>query len=103
MRQAWCATALGDVMLRLGPRHWKEAERWYQEALALAEAIGARSALAAAATGAGQLALAQRELETARRLFHQAMVVAREIGFTRLQMRAEQLVESAGADCRASV
>ena len=98
LRQAWCATALGDIMLRLGPRHWVEAERWYQQALGLAEALGARSTLAAAALGAGELAVAQGDQEAGRRLFRQALAVAGEVGFTRLQARAEGLLASCSGE-----
>jgi tetratricopeptide (TPR) repeat protein len=98
LRQAWCAAALGDVMLRLGPRHWVEAERWYQQALALAEALGARSALATAALGAGELAVAQGDQEAGRRLFRQALAAAGEIGFMRLKARAEDLLASCSGE-----
>ncbi|MGD0948538.1 MAG: adenylate/guanylate cyclase domain-containing protein [Candidatus Binatia bacterium] len=94
LRQAWCATARGDIMLRLGPRHWAEAERWYQQALGLAEAIGARSALATAALGAGELALAQGDEDSGQRSFRQALAIAGEIGFARLQTRAQKLLEA---------
>ncbi len=92
LRQAWCAAALGDVMLRMGARHWTEAERWYQQALGLGESLGARSVLAAAATGAGELAVGRGDDATGRRLFHQALAIAAEIGFGRLQGRAQQLL-----------
>jgi tetratricopeptide (TPR) repeat protein len=98
LRQAWCATALGDIMLRLGPRHWGEAERWYEQALGQAEAIGARSALATASLGAGELAVAQGDQEAGRRLFRQALAVAGGIGFTRLQARAEDLLASCSGE-----
>jgi class 3 adenylate cyclase/tetratricopeptide (TPR) repeat protein len=98
LRQAWCTTALGDIMLRLGPGHWAEAERWYQQALGLAEALGARSALATAALGAGELAVAQGDQETGRRLFRQALAVAGDIGFGRLQARAEDLLASCSGE-----
>ena len=100
LRQAWCATALGDIMLRLGPRHWTEAERWYQQALGLAEAIGARSALATAALGAGELALAQGDEDSGQRSFRQALAIAGEIGFARLQTRAQKLLEACNSPKR---
>ena len=100
LRQACCATALGDIMLRLGLRHWTEAERWYQQALGLAEAIGARSALATAALGAGELALAQGDEDSGQRSFRQALAIAGEIGFARLQTRAQKLLEACNSPKR---
>jgi class 3 adenylate cyclase/ABC-type lipoprotein export system ATPase subunit len=94
LRQAWCATALGDIMLRLGPSHWSAAERWYQQALGLAEALGARSALATAALGAGELALAQGNEDSGQRSLRQTLAIAGEIGFARLQARAQKLLEA---------
>ncbi|MFI5397074.1 MAG: adenylate/guanylate cyclase domain-containing protein [Candidatus Binatia bacterium] len=97
LRQAHCATALGDVMLRLGPQHWNDAAQRYQEAIELAQQIGARSTLAAAEMGAGELAAMRGDREQGRQLFIGALATARELGFGRLQSRAEGLLENLNA------
>src|SRR5438552_17473284 len=56
LREVVVATTLGDVAARLGDS--EEAEGWYRRAIGLAEAIGARSALAIATLGAAELAAA---------------------------------------------
>lgn len=97
LRQALCATALGDVMLRLGEQQWNDAEQRYQEAIALAQQIGARSTLAAAQLGAGELAAIRGDREQGRQLFIEALATARKLGFGRLQTRAERLLEHLNA------
>ena len=84
-------------MQAVGPRQWKEAERWYTRAIALAEAIGARSVLAAAALGAGRLAARQGDRDTSLRLFHQTLAISREVGLGRRRMQAERLLSDVDA------
>ncbi|HYY05305.1 MAG TPA: AAA family ATPase, partial [Candidatus Limnocylindria bacterium] len=77
LREAYLETAVGQVMLGLGRP--AEAERPFARALALAEAIGARSTLAAATLGAARAAAARGDAQTSARLLERAVAIAREM------------------------
>src|SRR5207247_5190408 len=77
LREAYLETAVGEVMLGLGRP--AEAERPFARALALAEAIGARSTLAAAALGAARAAAARGDAQTSARQLERALAPAREM------------------------
>jgi tetratricopeptide (TPR) repeat protein len=98
LREALATSSLGDVMFRLGPTHWGEAERWYRQAIGMAQAIGARSAHAAALLGAGELAAARGEREPAERQLRQALTVCAELGLARLHARGERALADLSAD-----
>lgn len=74
-RQLLAGAALADVLVRLGPASWVEAERLIDRTTGLAEAVGARAIQAQLAIASARLALdhdlpldAQRALDRAREL-----------------------------------
>lgn len=87
-------------MLRLGAAHWIDAERWYGRALALAQAIGARSSEVAALLGTAELAIARGDRETARRQLELALGHCRELGLRRFQARAERLLAEVAVEAK---
>ena len=89
LREALVGIALGELMSRFG--RLDEAERWYTEAIATGEAIGARSSIAAASLGAAELAAARGEHATAARSAERALGLSRELGLVRYADRAARL------------
>src|SRR5262249_17480524 len=70
-RQTLSRGALGDVLLRLGPSRWDEAQRCYDHAIDLAETLGSRSTCAAVHLGIAELAARRGDHSTcARELRH---------------------------------
>jgi class 3 adenylate cyclase/tetratricopeptide (TPR) repeat protein len=98
LREMLSALALGDVLLRLGPPHWDEAERAYSQAIGVAETLGARSPLAIARLGAGELALRRGDRAASARHLHQALTLCRDLGLDRYRPRAEHLLADAAGD-----
>ena len=92
LREAIIASALGDVMLRLGAAHWSDAERWYTQAIALAQTLGARSTEAVTLLGTAELAAARGEREAALRQLQPALAICHDLGFNRAQARGERLL-----------
>ncbi|MFQ5666931.1 MAG: AAA family ATPase [Candidatus Binatia bacterium] len=103
LREALCAAALGNAMRRLGSEHWNDAARWYEQAIGLAEAVGARSTLAAASLGAGELAAARGDRAVSVRYAQQALSLCRALGLRRYQLQADRLLANlhSGAERRA--
>ncbi len=95
LREAYVGTALGELLLRLG-RH-DEAERAFAGALALAEAISARSTLAAAALGAAEVAAVRGDRLMSVRQRERALAIARELRLGRLLERADRLASGSDA------
>ena len=100
LREVTTAAARGDVLLRLGPAHWVEAERWYGQALALAQVIGAASTEAAALIGLAEIALHRGDRETAARQLDLALVRCREHDLRRVQRRAERLMAEVNSETK---
>ncbi len=100
LREVIITCALGDVMLRLGAAHWVDAERWYGQALALAQVIGARSTEIAALLGLAELAVARDDRETARRHVDVALGYARDLGLHRSAARAERILADISAETK---
>jgi class 3 adenylate cyclase/tetratricopeptide (TPR) repeat protein len=92
LREAYAATALGQVMLRIGPSRWPEAQRWLEQAIGIAQLVGARSVLAQALIGAGELHAARGDGRTGARQLRQALDICRDLGLGRYQARAERLL-----------
>ncbi len=97
LRELLSAAALGNVMLRLGPSRWTEAQQWFEQAISLAETLGARSTLAIARLGAGELAAERGNREAATRQLRQALAICRELRLGRYQQRVEQLLAALDA------
>ncbi|HUI25134.1 MAG TPA: hypothetical protein VL403_03535, partial [Candidatus Kryptonia bacterium] len=99
LREAMCAVALGDVMQRMGSDHWNDAQRWYDQAVGLAEIIGARSTLAVAHLGAGGLALTRGDQIAGQRHLQAADSLCRTLGLGHYLPRVGHLL--AQTDARA--
>lgn len=97
LREMLTAVALGDVMLRLGPSRWEEAQHWYEKGIDLAEVLGVRAALAQALLGAGELAAARGDRDTGVRHLQHALALFRDLELGRYQARAERLLAAAQA------
>jgi tetratricopeptide (TPR) repeat protein len=96
LRELGCALALGEVLTRLGPGRWAEAERWLDRAHTLAQAVGSRSGLAATSLARAELAHANRHAEAAIRHAEVARAAYDALGFLRYQSRAERLLAELG-------
>jgi class 3 adenylate cyclase len=92
LREMLSAAALGEVLLRLGPDCWGEAERCYNQAAALAEALGAPATLATARLGIGEVTAARGDHGASRHQLQQALALCRELGLAHYQARAERLL-----------
>jgi tetratricopeptide (TPR) repeat protein len=102
LRELGCVIALADVLIRLGPARWTEAERWLDRAHVLAQAVGSRSGLAAISLARAELAHAAGEVEKATRHAEVARAAYRAIGFTRYEGRAERVLSEVGAPTQQS-
>src|SRR6185436_9210548 len=89
LRAAWVALALGELMSRF--ERLDEAERWYGEAITLAEALGARIVLALASLGAAELLAARGHQGEGSRLAARALGICRDLGLARYEARATRL------------
>jgi len=92
LRELYSAVALADVLFRVGPTRWAEAERLYTQSIALAETLGTRAMLAAARLGAGELAAARGDASTSAAHLRHALVICHDLGLGRYQPRVEQLL-----------
>ena len=97
LRESMVATGMGDVLAALGRPD--EAECRYREALSLAEAVGARSAIISASLGLAQLAIDRGDEATGFRYRDRARALAQELGLARYVRRADRLgvVETAAS------
>jgi class 3 adenylate cyclase/tetratricopeptide (TPR) repeat protein len=89
LRDALVSVSLGDVLARL--ERYDEADRRYHEALALADALGARSVVAAAALGAAEVAAARGDDAASARHLERALGIARSLRLGRYEARATRL------------
>ncbi len=92
LREMLAALSLADVLALRGPDRWAEAERWYEQAIVLAEAIGAKATLAAARIGAGALAQLRGEHGVADRQLRQGRRLSHEMGMQHYVTQAESLL-----------
>lgn len=92
LREMLTLIALGDVGSRLGPAHWQPAQKHYDHAIALAEAMQSRSVLAVALIGAGELAEARGDRTTRQSHGRRALEICRDLGMGHYLARAERLV-----------
>ncbi len=96
LRELGCALALADVLTRIGPARWTEAERWLDRAHTLAQEIGVRSRLAATSLGRATLAHASGNAEAALRHAEVARAAYAGLGFTRDVARADRILAELG-------
>ena len=97
LRELQCATAYGDVLARLGPSRWAEAQRWLERARVLAQAIGSRSGLAGVSLASATLSLALGDTEAATRHAEVARSTYAALGLSRYEGRADRLLTEIGA------
>ena len=102
LREMHSALAMAEVRAQGGPAQWAEAERWYDQAIALAETLGVKSVLAMARLGAGALAAARGAAAASVRHLQQALTLTRELGLRHFEPRIERLLAEvrAPADSR---
>jgi hypothetical protein len=96
LRVLFAALALGAVATGRGAAQWSEAERSFARALAIADAIGARSARALALIGRGRLAFTRNLLSEARADWTAARDISAALGMTRYERMATQLLARSG-------
>ncbi|HZR82992.1 MAG TPA: adenylate/guanylate cyclase domain-containing protein [Candidatus Binatia bacterium] len=92
LRQVANLSARGEVLLRSGSRHWREAEKALERAMALAAEIGALPARAAATVTAGELALALGDRRGAQSHLEEALQLSRRLDLGRYEARALRLL-----------
>jgi hypothetical protein len=93
LREALSLYALAEVMLARGPTHWEAAAGHYTRAIRLAEAIGARSALALAHVGRADLVMRRGGDSPAERdALRRALADLERLGFAHHVRRAERLL-----------
>jgi hypothetical protein len=97
-RELLAGLALGEVLVRLGPAHWAEAERTIDREVALAEALGARSCRGFGQLARGRLAVARRQREVANAAWGEARALFAELGMTRYARIAGALLAANSAD-----
>ncbi|MFN8640563.1 MAG: adenylate/guanylate cyclase domain-containing protein [Candidatus Binatia bacterium] len=101
-RQLLASAALADVLVRLGPSAWAEAERGIDRALGVAEAIHARSSQAQLLVAAARLALDRDLPHEALRALERARALSAEIGLVRFAGAIPMLAAQAESASRAS-
>ena len=92
LREMLSALALADALTAREPTHWEEAERCYEQAVGLAEALGARAILAASRLGIARLAAARADREACARHLQQVLPICEALHLARYQTRAEHLI-----------
>jgi class 3 adenylate cyclase len=92
LREALSASALGAVMLARGPQHWDAARRWYNQAIQIADSIGARSVLAGAQLGMARIADATGDRRQRDDRLTPVIAIADEVGLGHYRKQAERLV-----------
>jgi tetratricopeptide (TPR) repeat protein len=98
LREMLTLIPLADVRSRLGPGQWQSAEQLYDRAMAMAEAMQSRSALAIALIGAGELAEAHGDRTAKTTYGRRAADICRDLGMAHYLSRAERLVVAEPAE-----
>jgi tetratricopeptide (TPR) repeat protein len=99
LREAFASASIGEIMLRRG--RFAESERAVGHAIAVAEAIGARSLLAAACITGAELAEACHVPSLGTKPLERALPICRELRLVRLLARAERLRAGSARAARA--
>jgi class 3 adenylate cyclase/tetratricopeptide (TPR) repeat protein len=93
---AQAALATGRLLAGLEPGDTAGAARAFAEAIAIAEAIGARSLLAAAHLGAASCAVARADPAAARHHIGRSLALSRTLGLERYRAPAQALADALG-------
>jgi hypothetical protein len=83
---------LGDIAGRRQPGALDDTERFYRDAMAIAEPLGMRPAVAHCLLGLGELYVRTGRGEVAQEHLHTAAGLFRDLGIAPLQARAERQV-----------
>jgi tetratricopeptide (TPR) repeat protein len=89
-QEAWTLHLLGDIAGRRRPDDLEGAERFYRDAMAIAEPLGMRPAVAHCLLGLGELYARAGRGEVAQAHLRTAAGSFRDLGITPLQARAER-------------
>jgi tetratricopeptide (TPR) repeat protein len=89
-QEAWTLHLLGDIAGRRQPGAVDETERFYRDAMAIAEPLGMRPAVAHCLLGLGELYVRAGREESAQTHLHNAAGLFRDMGITSLHARAER-------------
>jgi len=92
LREMHSALAMAEVRAQGGPTQWADAERFYDQAIALAETLGVNSVLAMARLGAGALAAVRGASDASLRHLQQALALTRDLGLRHFEPRIERLL-----------
>lgn len=101
-RALLAAAALGDVLVRQGPRAWAEAERTVDHALAVADALGSRAVRVQALLARARLSLARDRVADARHALETARALGTAIGLTRYDRLIAMLLAQTDAGLSAA-
>lgn len=101
-RQLLAGAALADVLIRLGPSSWVEADRLIDRTMGVAEAVGARAIQAQLAIARARLALDRDLPLDAQRALHRARELCAAIGLVRYADPIGMLAAQAEAGNRAT-
>ena len=101
-RQLLAGAALADVLVRLGPSAWAEAERCIDRTLGVAEAVGARGVQAQLLVATARLALDRDLPHDARHALERARALCAAIGLARFAGAIPMLSAQVEAGSRAS-
>jgi hypothetical protein len=89
-QEAWTLHLLGDIAGRRQPGALDDTERFYRDAMAIAEPLGMRPAVAHCLLGLGELYVRTGRGEVAQEHLHTAAGLFRDLGIAPLLARAER-------------
>ncbi|MBX3028071.1 AAA family ATPase [bacterium] len=101
-RQILAGAALADVLVRLGPSAWAEAERLVERTMGVAEAVGARGIQAQLSVAAARLALDRDLARDAQQALERARSLCAAIGLSRFAGAIPMLQAQAASGSRAT-
>jgi len=90
-QEVWTLHVLGEIARARDPGAVEEAERFYREAIAIADTLGMIPALAHCHLGLGELYAQAKRREVAQECLRLASELFRDIGIASLQERSERL------------
>jgi len=92
LREMHSALAMADVCAQGGPAQRAAAQRWYDQAIALAEILGIRSVQAMAKLGLAALAAAHGASAVGERHLQAALTIVRDLGLRHFEARIQRLL-----------
>ena len=89
-QEVWILHLLGEIAARRDPRDIEGAERFYRQAIAAADVLGMRPAIAHCRLGLGELEAQAKRGEAGRKHLEEAAALFRDMGMASLQARVEE-------------